>query len=672
VLINGRKAVIVRIAAFVFLGITAALLLPRHVRGEDRGFVPTVENVTGSLELDMRRIQTMRQTNLGDNITDLYSAIERLRLGVDGYVFHPRFMTFHLGGAVGLDQGYYTTPGYYSRTNHVFDEYDFSATLLPEHHYNLDVFSRRAVMPLSPSYPQENLATSQGAMFRYRERPLMFNMSAISQSQETGNSRFDATQYLAGGSHVIGPVTNSVRYNHADTHSSEGTQGARTNASFNNSIDFKVVSLASSIDTQRQNQTNPASETLESDSSSWSEILHMELPTIKADLQHLFIKDEITFGQLSPTVEPTTLSKTYRDSVSISHLLYQSLRTTYSAFKQSFDSTSGDTESFQEMLSFAYVKKIPSGELNANYSLADLSFTRTGTPLIASEIHTTIVPGTFTLSNLYVDPSTVTVMVTHPVTQILVPLTINVNYQILQFGGLLQLNILSLPGSIVFVPGASYDFTVSYTLRSTDSKTDMRTNTFHLGFNLFNGIFSPFFTHSNTDTKSSFGGIPIDDEVISNTYGYTVHLPPFTFYLDYSDYRSRLSPRKSINTWTEYRQLIAEDTDVVARFTYNETTRPATVLSPTYDEKSAIVDVSARKSFQHERLNLFIAGTYVVRSYNGTSSTSYALRPSLQWHFGMLDVTASASKTYTVTTGINGKQPYEEDTYYLTVSRKLF
>jgi hypothetical protein len=39
---------------------------------------------------------------------------------------------------------------------------------------------------------------------------------------------------------------------------------------------------------------------------------------------------------------------------------------------------------------------------------------------------------------------------------------------------------------------------------------------------------------------------------------------------------------------------------------------------------------------------------------------------------GMLDVTASASKTYTVSEGTYGKQPYEEDTYYLTVSRKLF
>lgn len=670
-MINGKKTVILRIA--VFMGMTAALFFPRQTFCEERSFMPSVENLYGSLELDMRRIETARTTNLGNNYTDLYQGIERLRLGTDGYVYHPRFMIFHLGGAVGLDQGYYKTPGYFSRTSHAFDEYDFIATLLPEHPYNLEVFSRRAVLPLSPSYPQENLATSYGASFRYREKPLTVNLSTVSQSLETGKSSYDSTDYSAGATHVIGPVSNAVRYSHGETQSSSGTQAVRTNSIFNNSIKLTDVYLASSIGTDRQNQTNPSTGTIETAESAWTERLHADLPiNLSAELQHEYRRNELTFGQLSSTQEPTTFDKKTADYIILSHMLYQSLRTTYTANKTSIEATGGSLDSSQEQIAFAYVKNIPAGALNANYSYQDLSSTRIGTPVITSERHPTIVPGTFVLSNLAPDPSTITVMVTHPVTQNLVPLTRNVNYLVTQFGNVLQITILSLPNSIVFVPGTSYDFTVSYYLQSTDSITDMRTNAYHLGLVLFNGQFSPFVGLITSDVNSSFGGIPINDIITSITYGYNAQLQPFTFFTEYNDYRSRISPSQSVTAWTEYRQLITDDTDIIARLTYNETNRPITELSPAYSEKFTIVDVSARKSFPREHLNVFIGGSYSKRRVTGLTATSYELHPSLQWHIGMLDVSASVSKSFTVTAGTFGNQSYMMDTYYLTVSRKLF
>jgi hypothetical protein len=659
----------------LFMGITAALLLPGHVMGEEMSFIPTVENTEGSLEWDMRRIDTRMTTGFGYYNTSLFQSIERLRLSADGYVYHPLLMTYRVAGALGLDQGYYYT----SLANnygspHVFDEYDVSTTLLPEMPYNLTLFARRAVEPVSPTDPQSTLSASRGALFRYRQIPFTLNLSAISQSLETSTSTYDSKQYSAGGTYVIGPTTNALNYSQGDSVTSQGTQAVRTASSFNNGIGFKAVSLSSSVGQDRQRQTNPATGSLDTDSSAWSERLHMDLPfNVSVDAQHDYRKDVLTTENLSQTPEPGAFNDTNTDTVSISQLLYRNLRTTLSAYKSSSRTTGGDSDSSQQMLAFSYMRNLPKGgSLNADYSIQDMTFTWTGTPAITNEKHTTVVPGTFVLSSSFADPSTIIVLVTDPATQNLVLLTNNVNYQVLQFGTVVQITILSLPASFVFPPGTAYDFTITYFLLSLEAETETRTNAIHLGLTLFSGLVSPFFGYTTEDITNSSGGSTSKDLVTTTTYGFAARLAPYAMYAEVTDYKSRLSPRRSLDTWAEYRQALTAYTDVMARLSYNETLRPPTELSKEYAERIYILNVSAHKSFPHDNLNLFIGGSYTERRITGISSTSYSIQPSLQWHVGLLDVTASASKTYTASDGINGKQYYEQDTYNLIVSRKLW
>ena len=673
---NGKKVIIVRIAAFVFAGITAALFFPRHVIGEEPDFIPRVENISGSLELDMRRIDTRKMWRDFETDTTLFSSIERLRLATDGYIYHPRFIVFRIGGAVGLDQGYYITTGYRNvNPVHVFDEYDINFTLLPEHPYNLDVFARRMVAPLSPINPQSTLATSHGASFRYRQQPLTFYLSAVSQSMETGNSSFDSTQYSASGSYGIGPVRNAASYSHADSLTSQGTEAVRTTSSFNNGISLykNAVSLDSRIGADRQTQTNPFAPLIETDSTAWVEHLHTDLPlNFSADIQHDYHKDEITTEQMLPTLETTTFNRTNTNSGSITHMLYQSLRSTYSAVESTSQASGGDTESHLQAVAFSYLKNIPIGALNANYSFQSSSFTQTGAAAFTNEKHTTVVPGTFLLVN-QANPSTITVLVTDPATQNLVPLSINANnYQVVQFGNTVQITIQSLPAIIVFVPGAPYDFTVSYSLLSIDSETKIRTNTFNLGFTLLDGLFNPFFGLTTSDVDTVFGTVSSRDDITSTTLGYTARISPFSFFTQYTNYRSRFSPYQSLNTWAEYQQFITEDTDVLARLLYNRTERPATQTSSSYSEEITTMNVTGHKAFIHENLNLFAGASYSLRRLTSISSNSYELNTALKWRVGMLDVSVSATRTATVSTGVSGRQTEEEDSYYLTVSRKLF
>ena len=47
-------AIIMRIAEFVFVGIITVFSLPPPLIGEEMDFVPRMEDITGSLQLDMQ------------------------------------------------------------------------------------------------------------------------------------------------------------------------------------------------------------------------------------------------------------------------------------------------------------------------------------------------------------------------------------------------------------------------------------------------------------------------------------------------------------------------------------------------------------------------------------------------------------------------------------------
>ena len=58
--VKREMAIIMRIAAFVFAGITAVFLSPLLLIGEELDFVPQVTYINGSLELDMQRRESKR------------------------------------------------------------------------------------------------------------------------------------------------------------------------------------------------------------------------------------------------------------------------------------------------------------------------------------------------------------------------------------------------------------------------------------------------------------------------------------------------------------------------------------------------------------------------------------------------------------------------------------
>ena len=232
--------------------------------------------------------------------------------------------------------------------------------------------------------------------------------------------------------------------------------------------------------------------------------------------------------------------------------------------------------------------------------------------------------------------------------QDLVTLTINVNYTVQQFGNTLQITVLNLPASIN-PPAPNYDFLVTYMLLPDESQTDMKTNTFNLGFSLFNGLFGPYASYSRSDltvVSGTFSGG--DTTTITKTYGFTVQRRPFTFYLERTDYESASNPYRSLRTAAEYRQVLSEDTDVLARLSYYQIEHLATDVSNDFFERTTSAEVTGHKAYPHENLDLFAGGIYTLIEVTGITSQNCTVNASLRWHMGKLDVVATASRTYSV------------------------
>ena len=172
-----KKIIIARIVALIFASTAAAFLLPPGAAGEEMDFVPRVDDFTGMLDVSMAHVDSQIKTGGNREATSLYSTIERLKLGAGGYVYHPRFLSFRIEGVAGFDQSTYDSTWMRSRTSHAFDEYNATVYLLPEHPYNLELFTRRAIAALSPLYAQESITASRGALFRYRQNR-SFSISA--------------------------------------------------------------------------------------------------------------------------------------------------------------------------------------------------------------------------------------------------------------------------------------------------------------------------------------------------------------------------------------------------------------------------------------------------------------------------------------------------------------
>jgi hypothetical protein len=106
----------------------------------------------------------------------------RLRLNLDGYVYHPRFLKYSGGGDVALVQEFGDREG----NDSLLLSGDWNLKLLPEHDYSLSLFGHAGETEISRPFASNYDVSSSGygAAFSYRRAPLPFVLTYRHSDQE--------------------------------------------------------------------------------------------------------------------------------------------------------------------------------------------------------------------------------------------------------------------------------------------------------------------------------------------------------------------------------------------------------------------------------------------------------------------------------------------------------
>ena len=131
----------------------AAILLSGTALALPASFGPALTSFEGEVEVGLTHEKDQNTHNGRGVKTEDRTAVERVRLNTIGYVYHPRFLLFSLGGTLGLlEEDYESSSGLSRRGTRWADEYAVRGILLPEHPYNLEVFALRQGPFIKPRY----------------------------------------------------------------------------------------------------------------------------------------------------------------------------------------------------------------------------------------------------------------------------------------------------------------------------------------------------------------------------------------------------------------------------------------------------------------------------------------------------------------------------------------
>jgi hypothetical protein len=611
---------------------------------------------------------------------------EKVTLFSDGYVYHPRFLQYHLSVAGALKQERYDTT-YLEPTGWTHDngaEYDARLFFLAEHPYNLELFALR----YEPLYKEQastqhsSVETSRGAYFTYRKRPYLFHSKYSVDTIDSGFASSTITRLALDGEYFQrydngNQLSFNGAFNPSKTSATGGLEASTDQYMVGNLIDLKVLRLNSNVVQTNYDQDSGSSGDYTNDQFSWYEILNAYFP------YHL--RSNVTYRQQNNTSTfPVTLSQTEREltdrnrdvQVDVIHRLYQSLDTIYTFLDTARSSSGGDTRSRYNNLNVNYSKIIERGRVLAGVTVGRGQTTSSGTTDIANEPHSGLaVPGSFTLGQQNIEPGSIAVFLRSPLPPFdNIQLIENVHYTLTAVGPTFDVFIFALPPQFA-VPG-TYDFFVSYSLTGGDFELASRTRGFSTSVDLFDTMLTPYYSYvaiRSEVLEGVFPGIPLDST--TNTAGVRYQRSPWRARLEYQNLQWDVSPYTSWRAEGQYVATINPTMNVYGTATYLHKYFPQ---GTSYEQSDAYTDetVSAsgnlRKEIPSQGLSFSVGGS-MSRTTGRVDSTAYALNSALTWKVGKLTLTGGANAYSTDTRGettVDNNRVHQY--YYLTIRREFF
>ena len=682
---NGRTTWRYIFQQLVFL---LSICIPALASADLRDFIPRIWDRHLDLEIDAGSyVQRNEQEGVGSSTTTDTFALEKLRLIVTGYSYHPLFLQYYLNLAVGLREEKYSSTSRESpfQTGSAFD-YDLRVSILPTHPYRLQLFARRgeALPTLTEAVAQpSSVYYSTGGIFTLKSKPYFLTAEVIRdtidyQDRSSTTMLYDLTGTYQKDYSQNRRISVTADFSHVDGSSLSGSDTSSSTYKLRNELTYGNYELSSELDYNNGSQSGSSND---NDAVNWSENLSVQLPWnftsyLNFNLNKSTLRSAGTGGQED---EMTNTSKTL--DFQLSHRLYQSLTTVYqfsyltndSTGSQFGSSSSGNSQSWSNSLTLSYSKQIPYGLLLSGIGLSDSVNDTNGTLFVVNEAHTSVaVPGSFALSNNDINRGTIVVRLKSPVSPFdYVLLEENVNYLITPLGNTFQITVFDLPPPFV-VPGI-YDFYVSYALPQQADKTEITMFTYNLSFQLFNSLLIPYYNLSVQKQKVLEGSFEPNNSTI-NTVGLIINKLPFQFLGEYSNNDSSNYPYKTWRSTFQYAQPFGGSFHLYAQANYSHTifgrpTNPA-IMQPA-NQTVAGGSLSMTKRFISTNFYIGLTGAY-SRAWSLTNSDAFSYDAYLQWYVGKAEIRLGARSSYLKNEAPEGTKKIDREYYYLNIKRNLF
>lgn len=676
---------------FIILLVTV-VAIPSGASADWREFIPRpYENGVDLDALAVYESDTYKTNTSNSKWSDLYIK-ERLTLYSDGYVYHPRFMQYHLSLSGSLKEEDFTSTSTsvgWSTLSSI--EYDARMFFLPKHPYNLYLFAYRNEPLVKEQTAQflHNVLTGRGAIFKYQQKPYFFDVSYTDENIQSSLDSTNVNTLAASGTYFKeyqygNLLTLGASYNHTDFSSLSQQNGDLNAYSLFNTIDIKPVSLNSGLTKETSSQSNLSSSSISSDHLSLQERLTVKLPlNFRTELTYWYQKNNYTAGATGSLPETALFSTDKRLVLNVFHTLFQSLDNIYTfsrdSLKSSSGGVSGDTNNTLNSLTTTYRKIIPWGRLLAGTNVSRAVTDSSGQTASINEPHSASpVPGSFVLNVQLADPTSIQVFLKSPLPPFdLILLEENIHYTVTPFGNTFQINVITLPVQFI-VPG-TFDFIVTYLSLTGNYKLQMDTFGYNVTVNLFNDMVTPYFNSTVTKSKvlsGFFPGIPVDST--SYIAGLILWKDPFRVLGEYQRFDANINPYRKWKGELTYARAITETSSVRAVATYEDAFYPqgsGIIASQAYSISTATFVGNILKQFPRQNLSVSGGGSYAY-SWGLTKGPFYSLMTNLSWKIGKLVVALGANvygsnlESTAVSPSLKTKRLHEY--YYLNIKRKLF
>jgi hypothetical protein len=653
------------------------LFQPSTTIGAENTFAPQIISSEGELEIGMAS-QTNENTENGTGTKSTGTSLhESINLAADGYVYHPRFLLFLTKLSGVLNE--WSNTGSVSnafRSARGEENYELRTILLPEHPYNLELFTRHQQASAVGTFLRSQTGTldEQGAIFNYKNNPLFLHSSYVSTSVESAQQRTDSNSYRMNGSYTGSVMSNTAAYTHTESSSSLALRTLREEYTFGNTARVANLALDSRIVKGSSDQQKPLGPEFRADTLSWTEQLTAPLPwNFSSGASFGYFDENRMIGEYQTDPEKKEFNRSATAVVNLSHRLYQSLMTNYTFNNNTIKSTTGEITTRSDALSSVYLKAIPYGRLTAGIYLSRADSERTGTPSIINEVHNAALLGAFSLTLRNINESTIILQVIDPSTGGLITLPPS-DYLTNRLGDAVQITIVSIsPVAPQADPTSVYEFHVFYSLLN-QSEIVMTARGYSFRLDLIRNLLGLYYNYTTSDQEvvsgSLTGGSGRDTTEIT---GITVQSGPYSGLVEHQNFRSWQNPSETWKTMGQYLTPLADNANISARLSYQRidySPSSSTLVIGKREERSG-VNMTFDKRILHENLNFFISTSY-DRSKSFIIVNTQSINSYLNWQVGLLSVNGGVQISRSESTMATHKVVIASQYYYVTVTRKLF